>query len=81
MIDEFTQTLENIIRKEGEDNAIHFLQSIRECRFDGVIKDKVLFIYTGSIGLENVANRLSAIDLVSDLDSVKVSPLSRINAI
>jgi uncharacterized protein len=81
MIDEFTQTLENIIVKEGADNALHFLQSIRECRFDGAIKDKILFIYTGSIGLENVANKLSAIDLVSDLDSVKVSPFSRNNAI
>jgi AAA+ ATPase superfamily predicted ATPase len=47
MIDEFTQTIENIIRKEGEDQAIELLQSIREIRHDDAIRNNVLFILTG----------------------------------
>lgn len=32
MIDEFAQTIENIRRTEGDDKAIHFLQTVREVR-------------------------------------------------
>jgi hypothetical protein len=75
MIDEFTQTVENIMKKEGEDGAVHFLQSIREIRHDEIIKNNVLFLFTGSVGVENVAARLGVVDLIADLSSVKVNPL------
>ena len=75
MIDEFTQTIENIIRKEGDDQAVELLQSIREIRHDDEIRNNVLFILTGSVGLENIAARLNSVDLIGDLNSIKVSPL------
>ena len=76
MIDEFTQTIENIMRKEGEAKAIHFLQSMREIRQDEEMRKEVLFILTGSVGLENIVARLASVDLIADLNSVKVNPLS-----
>jgi len=75
MIDEFTQTVENIMKKHGETAAIHFLQSMRERRLDEAMKERLLFIYTGSIGLENIAGRLLSSDLINDLPPVKVGPL------
>jgi len=76
MIDEFSQTVENIIADEGERSAVHFLQVNRELRQDPVLNQKLQFVYSGSIGLENIVNRLDAINLVNDLDSMKVPPLS-----
>lgn len=76
MIDEFTQTVENIMKKHGETAAVRFLQSMRERRLDEVLKERVLFIYTGSIGLENIAGRLLSSDLINDLPPVKVGPLN-----
>ncbi len=76
MIDEFSQTVENIIADEGVRKAVHFLQVNRELRQDPVLNQKLQFVYSGSIGLENIVNRLDAINLVNDLDSLRVPPLS-----
>ncbi len=76
MVDEFSQTVENIILDEGERNAVHFLQVNRELRQDPVLNQKLQFVYSGSIGLENIVNQLDAINLVNDLDFLKVPPLS-----
>ncbi|MCP5046642.1 MAG: ATP-binding protein [bacterium] len=75
MIDEFSQTLENIIDDEGKSSAVHFLQSNRELRQDPEINGKVQFVYAGSIGLENIVNRLNSLNLVNDLVPVRVPPL------
>ncbi len=76
MIDEFSQTIENIIIDESEQSAVRFLQFNRELRQDPEINQKIQFVYSGSIGLENIVNRLNAIHLINDLDSLKVPPLS-----
>lgn len=76
MIDEFSQTLENIIEDEDKNSAIRFLQANRELRQDPEINQKVQFVFAGSIGLENIVNRLNSINLVNDLDSLKVPPLN-----
>lgn len=76
MIDEFSQTIENIIEDEGERSAIHFLQANRELRQDPEINQKIQFVFAGSIGLENIVSRLNAVNLVNDLDLLKVSPLN-----
>lgn len=76
MIDEFAQTLENIIEDEGNRAAVHFLQSSREIRQDSEISKKALFVYAGSIGLENIAARLNALNLLNDPARLKVGPLS-----
>jgi len=48
MIDEFPETLENIIEDEGDAAGRHFLQRNRELRQDTDITKNVQFIYTGS---------------------------------
>lgn len=80
MVDEFPQTIENIINNASEKEAIQFLQSNREIRQDPKISDKVQFIYTGSIGLENIVSKLKSMNLINDLDSVPVKPLPRDDA-
>lgn len=80
MVDEFPQTVENIINKEGENKAVHFLQSNRVIRHEPELKDKIQFIYTGSIGLENIVSRLESMNLINDLNAVHINPLSKDDA-
>jgi len=80
MIDEFPETLENIIDDEGDAAGRHFLQTNREIRQDTAITENIQFIYTGSIGLENVVSRLNAIETINDLARQKVPPLTDIEA-
>jgi len=76
MIDEFAQTIENIIKYEDTKNALSLLKTHRELRQDIKTSDKVKFIYAGSIGLESVVANMSATKHINDLNSVKISPLS-----
>ena len=80
MIDEFPETLENIIEDEGDAAGKHFLQSNREIRQDSEITENVQFIYTGSIGLENIVSRLNAVSTINDLVRLKVPPLTESEA-
>ena len=80
MIDEFPETLENIIEDEGDAAGRHFLQSNREIRQDSEITENVQFIYTGSIGLENIVSRLNAVSTINDLVRLKVPPLTESEA-
>lgn len=75
MIDEFPQTLENIINEHGENKANHFLQTNRELRQNNEISEKIQFIYTGSIGLENIVSRIKSINLINDLETFYLQPL------
>lgn len=75
MIDEFPQTVENIIECEDEKSARQFLKSNRELRQDPKVSQKVVFVYTGSIGLEGVAAKLKATKYINDLNNIKVKPL------
>ena len=75
MLDEFPETLENIIKDEGESAGNHFLQSNRELRQDPELDNRVQFIYTGSIGLENIAGKLNAIKSINDLTRLNIHPL------
>ncbi len=76
MIDEFPQTIENIRDYEDDKSARSFLKTNRSLRQNPDITDKILFIYTGSIGLESVANQLNGSKFINDLNRVKVHPLS-----
>lgn len=75
LLDEFPVTLENIFKKEGQDEAAFFLNQNRELRQNPAFQPKIRFVYAGSIGLINVAKRLEATDRVNDLAEVKVGPL------
>ena len=81
MIDEFPETIENIIRDEGDNKAVHFLQSNRELHQDEDINMNVQFIYTGSMGLESIVSRLNAVQTINDLSRLKVTPLIRQEAV
>ena len=76
MIDEFPETLENITKDNGETTGRHFLQSNRELRQDAYISQNVRFVYTGSIGLENIVSELNAVNTINDLSRLKIPPLS-----
>lgn len=80
MIDEFPETLENIIESEGEAAGRHFLQRNRELRQDREFINNVQFIYTGSIGLENIVAKLNAIKTINDLSRLKIPPLTNTEA-
>lgn len=77
MIDEFPETLENIIKDENERAGIHFLQSNRELRQDSEITQNVQFIYTGSIGLDTIVSRLNEVSTINDLARLKIDPLTK----
>ena len=76
MIDEFPETLENIVNDEGASPGRHFLQSNRELRQDPEISKNIVFIYTGSIGLENVVSKLNAMSTINDLKRLQIPPLT-----
>lgn len=76
MIDEFAQTIENIIQYEEIQSAISLLKMHRELRQDTNFSEKVTFIYAGSIGLESVVSKVGASKHINDLNSIKVHPLS-----
>ena len=74
MLDEFPITLEKIHRKHGEYEAIHFLHCNRSIRQEA--SKGIQFIYTGSIGLANIASKLNATAALNDLNVVEIPPLT-----
>ncbi len=76
MVDEFAQTIENIIKYEDVKNANSLLKAHRSLRQNPKVSDKVTFIYAGSIGLESVVSKINSIKIINDLNSIKVLPLS-----
>jgi len=81
IIDEFSETTENIIRDHGENAARLFLHQNRELRQDRSISGKIQFIYSGSIGLGNIAERIGAIKNINDLIDFPIPPLSEVEAL
>ena len=77
LLDEFPETLDNIINDEGKSEGRHFLQSNRELRQDPEISKNVLFVYTGSIGLENIVSKLNIMKTINDLSRLKIPPLKK----
>jgi hypothetical protein len=75
MLDEFPETLENIIKDEGLAAGRHFLQSNRELRQDADACGNVRFIYAGSIGLENIVGKHDLSKSIIDLARIQIPPL------
>lgn len=74
MIDEFPSTIENITKKHGETEAIQFLKLNRTIRQESA--GGIQFIYTGSIGLPAVVNRLDTPESINDLNQIEIPPLN-----
>jgi uncharacterized protein len=76
MIDEFPEVVEQILKLEGEGPARTFLHRHREIRQDPAYRDRVQFIYTGSIGILNTVSKTGDTKVVNDLYPIQVGPLS-----
>lgn len=76
MIDEFAQTVENIIKYDNDKSAESFLRTHRALRQNSTLANKVTFVYAGSIGLESVVAKMNATKLINDLNSIKINPLT-----
>lgn len=76
LIDEFSQTVENIITDQGKEAAKNFLHQCREIRQNLDVKSKISFVYTGSIGLENLVLSIDEPRSISDLGHFTIPPLS-----
>jgi len=79
MIDEFAQTIENIIKYDSEENALNLLKTHRALR-QSHQSNNVIFVYAGSIGLESVVAKLNGMKHINDLKNIKVLPLERDDA-
>ena len=75
MMDEFAQTIENIIKNATTKEAESLLSTHRTLRQNRKIASKISFIYAGSIGLESVVERFKAMKFINDLNSIKITPL------
>lgn len=75
-IDEFPDVLLTIYEQAGVGAAKAFLASIRELCQDIEFSRHVQFIFTGSIGLDTLAKKLSLSNLINMLTEVGISPLT-----
>jgi len=80
LIDEFPQTILNILDRTGEAAAKRFLQSNRALRLNPEIIDKVRFIYTGSVGLNHTVAAIGSTAFINDLNTIEIEPLNRAEA-
>lgn len=77
MLDEFPQVIENIRDGEGEPQVKRLLTTQRELRQESRFKNKIRFVYAGSIGLQNVVEGLGFTKHINDLREVKMRPFRR----
>lgn len=77
LIDEYSQTIENIIKDQGKTSAAQFLHQCRELRVSQGKKNNVHFVYAGSIGLENLVSSIGETRSINDLGHFDVPPLDQ----
>ena len=78
LIDEFPIALERIEKDIGVKEATEFLHVNRTIRQRA--KRGIQFVYTGSIGLPNIARKLNATATINDLSVVEVPALNPVQA-
>jgi uncharacterized protein len=76
VVDEFAQTVMNIRNDQGDSQAIHFLENNRTLRQMPEVKSKIQFVYTGSIGLDNIVGRMNASQTINDLNNMAIGPFT-----
>jgi len=81
ILDEFSETTENIIQDAGEKEALLFLNQNRELRQNMSIRNKIQFVYCGSIGLANITERIYASKTINDLTDLNIPPFSNEEAL
>lgn len=80
LVDEFSQTIENIITDVSKEAAKNFLHQCRELRQNPEVRSKISFVYTGSIGLDNLVLSIDEPRSISDLGNFIIPPLSEAEA-
>ncbi|MGR3176893.1 MAG: hypothetical protein ACUZ8E_02420 [Candidatus Anammoxibacter sp.] len=75
LIDEFPDAVRNI-SNDSKKEGIRFLQTIRDLRQE-LNNINLQFVYSGSIGLGNVVNKLGRLDLITDIVNIELPPLNR----
>jgi len=81
VVDEFPDVLEKINAEHNHAAAESFLSGCRELWQDPELDKKVQFIFTGSIGLDTLVNKLNLSDLINALNTISVEPLKNDKAI
>ena len=79
LVDELPQAVENILGNKTEQEtrqAVRLLQTLRDCRHDPRLAERIQFVFAGSIGLDNIAAALGASKHINDLKSLRIPPLS-----
>lgn len=76
MMDEFSQTIENIIQYESVEKAEQLLETHRELRQNHKLSQRATFVYAGSIGLESVVANMKSSKNINDLVNISVPPLN-----
>lgn len=79
-IDEFAQTVENIIKDQGIEEAATFLHQCREIRAHVNREHRIHFVYAGSIGLENLVSSINESRTINDIGSFIIPALSSLEA-
>jgi len=79
-IDEFSTFLAKIA-KEDDNRAKEFLDLNRHLRLDKKISKIFRFIYTGSIGLVNIVEKLNYSKSINDIDTIVLKALNQEEAI
>lgn len=81
LVDEFSQTVENIITDQGREAAKNFLHQCREMCQNPNINSKISFVYAGSIGLENLVLSIDEPRSINHLGVMYIPPLKRDEAL
>ncbi len=76
IVDEFAQTVENIIEDEGVENGKKFLEQNREIRQQTALSKKILFVYAGSMGIENIVSKINLVNSINDLYPFNIPPFT-----
>jgi hypothetical protein len=77
MVYEFPQTRHNINKAHGADEARKLLQLSRALRHHKLAEDSLSFIFTGSISLFPMVEKIGSLADVNDLEPIEVKPLTR----
>jgi uncharacterized protein len=81
MIDEFPQTVANIEKEHGLSEAKKFIQKNRDIRHNKLCEEKVSFIYTGSISLGPIVERVADLTDINDVRTLKIVSWPREEAV
>lgn len=81
VFDEYPDVIEAIHEGGGLTAVKNFMKNTRTLCQDTSLNEMVQFIFTGSIGLDSLANRLGVSNLINDQEKLSLSTLSQPNGL